>query len=66
MIDQQNQINILVSQLANERIQREYNEKMHHKEINQLNEQFKFREKHLLKKYKKIKKKFTHSLLVIE
>ena len=64
--DQQTQMNLLVSQLANERIQREYSEKMHYKEVRELNEQFKLRERHILKKYKRVKKRFNQSLLIIE
>lgn len=66
MADQQTQMNLLVSQLANERIQREYSEKMHYKEVRELNEQFKSRERHILKKYKRVKKRFNQSLLIIE
>ena len=66
MADQQTQVNLLVSQLANERIQREYSEKMHYKEVRELNEQFKLRERHILKKYKRVKKRFNQSLLIIE
>lgn len=64
--DQQTQMNLLVSQLANERIQREYSEKMHYKEVRELYEQFKLRERHILKKYKRVKKRFNQSLLIIE
>ena len=66
MADQQTQMGLLVSQLANERIQREYSEKMHYKEVRELNDQFKLRERHIIKKYKRVKKRFNQSLLIIE
>ena len=39
---------------------------MHQKEFRQLNEQFKLREKHLVKKYKRVKKRFNQALHIIE
>jgi hypothetical protein len=39
---------------------------MHYKEVRELNDQFKLRERHIIKKYKRIKKRFNQSLLIIE
>lgn len=38
---------------------------MHAKELLKLNEQFKLREHHVIKKYKKLKKRFIKALAVI-
>jgi hypothetical protein len=56
----------LVSQLANERLSRDYAEKLHAREITKINEEFKSRQRHLHKKYKKMKRKFLQALEIIE
>jgi hypothetical protein len=55
----------LVTQLANERLSREYSDKLHAREINQINDNFKKREKYLIKKYKKTKRKLTQAIEII-
>lgn len=59
-------VELLQQQLASERLQREYADKMHAKELEKLKDQFEQRERHALKKYKKLKRKFQKALLIIE
>jgi hypothetical protein len=65
IIEQQGQIDSLVTQLANERLSREYSDKLHAREINSINDNFKKREKQLIKKYKKTKRKLTQTIEII-